>query len=156
VLLVAGVGGALAMRRRRAVHLNDPVVAAEPLAVEPTLAAETPAPVASSPVPIAPLSTAPAAAPRMAGAPIDQKDEDRILQEMVAAPPSPENPFLTQAKRMRRARFLLEQRKTPPSAASAPFAVTASAPQRPAPSQTVYSFGKEKSRPGGFLKPRTQ
>lgn len=138
-LLLAGLGGAALMRRRRPVEtveeeqLAAPV--AEPMPVEPA-----PAPVASRAIytPAAPVT-----------------DEERTIAAMVAAPPSPENPFLTHAKRVRRAKFLLAERQavqTPPSPQQAqPVATPTPAIDR---SQTVYRFGNDGVRTG-VLKPRT-
>ena len=131
-LLLAGFAGtALAMRRRR--QVRETVVYDEAVPVTPALAAA--APVYTQPVAMPP------AAPVMAqpqGAPLTD------LDAMIAAPPSPENPFLTHAKRKRRAMALLREREegvadTLP-ASSTPVAATAQ--NQVDRSQTIYSFGK--------------
>lgn len=131
-LLLAGFAGtALAMRRRR--QVRETVVYDEVVPVTPAVAAA--APVYTQPVAMPP------AAPVMAqpqGAPLTD------LDAMIAAPPSPENPFLTHAKRKRRAMALLREREegvadTLP-ASSTPVAATAQ--NQVDRSQTIYSFGK--------------
>ncbi|PSO10669.1 hypothetical protein C7E20_15725 [Sphingobium sp. AEW4] len=140
-LLLAGLGGAAMMRRRRpadAVAQPMPVAAAMPVEAAPE-------PV--RPAPVAPRTAYTPAAPAT--------DEERTIAAMVAAPPSAENPFLTHAKRLRRARFLLAERQaieTPPAPRAAdPVAAPAPAVDR---SQTVYRFGNDGVRTG-LLKPRT-
>jgi MYXO-CTERM domain-containing protein len=138
-LLLAGLGGAALMRRRRPIEAveNDQLVApvAEPLPIEPAPAPVVPRAIYTPPVPVT--------------------DEERTIAAMVAAPPSPENPFLTHAKRVRRAKFLLAERhavETSPAPQQAqPVAAPAPAVDR---SQTVYRFGNDGVRTG-VLKPRT-
>jgi hypothetical protein len=73
------------------------------------------------------------------------------LEEMVAEAPSPENPFLTHSKRMRRAKFLLEHGE--PQPLSQPVRHTAkdepkTAPKSAPKSSPTYSFGgKATARP---------
>ena len=89
--------------------------------------------------------------------PASASHEDATLAAMVAAPPSEDNPFLTHAKRLRRARVLLAQRQAghapvmTQAQSQAQAATPAAAPDR---SQTVYRFGGEGARPG-LLRPRT-
>lgn len=110
---------------------------------------EEAAPVEPAPAPMAPmpLMTPPPASPTA------RSDEDRSLEAMVAAPPSPENPFRTHAKRMTRAKFLLAQQQKQAEIPSAPVMAPADSP-RPQPMQTVYRFGSDRRREGVF-KPRT-
>lgn len=131
-LLLAGFAGtALAMRRRR--QVRETVVYDEAVTVTPAVAAA--APVYTQPVAMPP------AAPVMAqpqGAPLTD------LDAMIAAPPSPENPFLTHAKRKRRAMALLREREeggadTLPASSTPVPAATQNQVDR---SQTIYSFGK--------------
>lgn len=149
-LLLAGLGGAAMMRRRRPADavVDDQAVApvAQPMPVAATM------PVEAAPEPVRPAP----AAPRTAYTPAaPAADEERTIAAMVAAPPSAENPFLTHAKRLRRARFLLAERQaieTPPAPLAAdPVAAPAPAVDR---SQTVYRFGNDGVRTG-LLKPRT-
>lgn len=149
-LLLAGLGGAAMMRRHRPADavVDDQVVApmAQPMPVAATM------PVEAAPEPVRPAP----AAPRTAFTPAaPATDEERTIAAMVAAPPSAENPFLTHAKRLRRARFLLAERQTietPPAPRAAdPGAAPAPAVDR---SQTVYRFGNDGVRTG-LLKPRT-
>ncbi len=106
-----------------------------------------PMPIEPAPAPVAPRSVYTPAAP--------VTDEERTIAAMVAAPPSPENPFLTHAKRVRRAKFLLAERQAvaaPPEPHQAePVATPTPAIDR---SQTVYRFGNDGVRTG-VLKPRT-
>ena len=60
---------------------------------------------------------------------------------MVAAPPSPENPFLTRSKRMRRAKYILEHGAPQPLSQNAAPA-TAPAQQTEVKPQPAYAFGK--------------
>ncbi|MFC3697849.1 hypothetical protein ACFOOJ_10395 [Sphingobium xenophagum] len=151
-LLLAGLGGAALMRRRRPADavVDDQAVAPAPMAQPMPVAATMPVEAAPEPVRPAPV------APRTAYTPAaSATDEERTIAAMVAAPPSAENPFLTHAKRLRRARFLLAERQaieTPPAPRAAdPVAAPAPAVDR---SQTVYRFGNDGVRTG-LLKPRT-
>ena len=159
-LLLMGLGGAMVMRRRRPV--------AEDGVVTPTYATAAampePAPAMVDPARTTPVEHAPASRPaigaRPAMAPAMVMPQDATLDAMVAAPPSPENPFTTRAKRTRRARFLLAQRAAAARTPDAPQTVHAEpvAPHGPATqdrSQMVYRFDKDGPR-SGFLKPRTR
>lgn len=138
-MLLAGLGGAALMRRRRpdaeAMRDADHGLAPMPIKAEPVM------------VPFAAM-----ARPARHGVTIS----DPALAAMVAAPPSADNPFLTQAKRVRRARFLLAQQQ---ATAQAPMADAVAPAAAPLPtvdrSQTVYRFGTQRSTQG-FLKPRTR
>lgn len=140
-LLLAGVAGtAMAMRRRRspetAGYQDD----------APLTPAAGQAPAAE------PISCAePAPMPVVAPAPAPVRSQDAAMTDldaMIAAPPSPENPFLTHAKRKRRAMALLRARETGVASAPSISPRPAVAPARtPADrSQTVYSFGKAGGR----------
>lgn len=138
-LLLAGLGGAALMRRRRPIDAVEEEQLVAPVA--------EPMPVESAPAPVAPRA--------VYTPPVPTTDEERTIAAMVAAPPSPENPFLTHAKRVRRAKFLLAERQaieTP----QAPRQVDPIATPTPAidRSQTVYRFGNDGVRTG-VLKPRT-
>ena len=157
-LLLLGLGGAAIARRRRpidAVEGRHSLIQDTPVAV----------PVAHAPVapmPVAPMATtaasiaAPVGRETFAHEPGGQ--ENATLAAMVAAPPSAENPFLTHAKRLRRARLLLAQRAAVPAPvmtqtqSQTQVATPAAAMDR---SQTVYRFGGEAARPG-ILRPRTR
>ena len=140
-LLLVGLAGAALLRgRKRRVEEEEWVEeVSQPAPVEPAL----------TPAPTMPLMTPLPA--RVAA----QRDEDRTLEAMVAAPPSPENPFRTHAKRMTRARFLLAQEQKQAAIPSAPVTAPVDSP-RPVttPTQTVYRFGSDRRREGVF-KPRT-
>lgn len=148
-LLLAGLAGAALMRRRPYADervadaaVIDADMAAAPL-YEPTNRAPMPAPTAAA------EEQAVAAPVAARAAPAD------TLDAMVAAPPSPDNPFVTHRNRVRRAKFLLAQREAVanPAAAPAPIAARDQAPPVDR-SQTVYRFGTDRARPGLF-KPRT-
>lgn len=142
-LVLLGIGGTAAMRRRRKSDLAEPVMMEAPATVEPR-----PAPPVMTPAPVLARPSQPALAAAPAHA---MTDEQRTLENMVAAAPSRDNPFLTHAKRTRRAKFLLAQRNVTPVETP----VTATATPGPVDrSQTVYSFGPASGRTG-FLKPRT-
>ena len=136
------------LRRRRPEDGEEEIAAIVPVAardmtaqdVEPTIMA----------APVAPVAT------RNQAAPISASDYDRTIAAMVAEKPSEENPFLTHAKRLRRARVLLAERtvQDAPTALSTPLGETAAA-QPIDRSQMVYRFGKDRA-PSGFLKPRTR
>jgi hypothetical protein len=145
-LLLLGLGGAAMARRRRPTE----AIEERETFIEPAVA-----PVGVTPVAAAPVAV-PVARPAFATAP-SASHEDATLAAMVAAPPSEDNPFLTHAKRLRRARILLAQRE----AGHAPVMTQAQSQAQvatPAPamdrSQTVYRFGGEGARPG-LLRPRT-
>jgi hypothetical protein len=160
-LLLVGLGGAALLRSRRK---RDQWVDADDRApVEPVRAAPAPMPL-MTPVPAVMTQSptpAPVSASTSANTPLSA--EQATLEAMVAAPPSPENPFRTHAKRVTRAKFLLAQQqaahRTP--ATGAPLAAGQDAPAhvespRPAPAaaQTVYRFGTDRRR-DSLLKPRT-
>lgn len=141
-LLMIGLAAAALMRRRarrqEVEHWDGEIIQPEPVQA------------ARQPVPAMPLMTpSPAVAPVLS-------EEERTLDAMVAAPPSPENPFRTHAKRRTRAKFLLAQRQkqvqTPMVAES--VAPTESPRLAPTATQTVYRFGSDRRREGVF-KPRT-
>jgi len=138
-LLLLGIGGATALRRRRYDEQRDVMETAVPVVPEHMQMMERPvsAAVAGTRVPASQATT---------------------LDEMVAAPPSEENPFRTHKKRMTRARFLLAQREGPTgsSANAVADATWSSAPAaRREESQTVYRFGSERSGSASF-KPQTR
>lgn len=143
-LLLAGLGGAAAVRRRRSrVEAEDEVFAtsATPIVEEPAAAA-----------PIAEPAGARAPAPLAAGAAYGSS-----LEAMVAAPPSADNPFRTQRKRLARARFLLAQQEKREQApygdarATVPPQTIHAEPQM----QTVYRMGADRNRRMSF-KPQTR
>nr|MBA4770598.1 hypothetical protein [Sphingobium sp.] len=143
LLLIGIAGAALARRRRRddvdAVY-DEPAVAAEPM---PSFAAAAPAVAVARPARTTPVA---------------YSHGDADLDAMVAAPPSAENPFLTRAKRLRRARQLIAQREAAATPMAAPQ-TTHAEPVASAPvdrSQTVYRFGGQGASSPGFLKPRTR
>ena len=136
-LLLAGLGGAAVVRRRR-VRTEDglvPVVA--PVDVEPAPAGPTF------------MERAPLAEPivNRAAIAVPVAAHGSSLDAMVAAPPSAENPFLTQRKRLVRARFLLAQREKGEQASAAarapvPPQTIHAEPQM----QTVYRMGADRNR----------
>ncbi len=70
-------------------------------------------------------------------------DRLRVLEAMVAAPPSPENPFLTRKARLRRANHILSRGVPEPLRGDAQSTrAPASAPQPQVTTQPVYGFGK--------------
>lgn len=151
-LLIAGVAGALAFRRRRenggeegvTLHTSEGIVTVPEAAVAP----EREAAVFAA---TAPFATAPATRPVLA--PDHQHDS---LEAMVAAPPSAANPFLTRRNRLRRAEFLLAQGGVRAAGTKAPAGQQAvAAPQPVDRSQILYRFGPEKGRPAGLF-PRTR
>lgn len=152
-LVLLGIGGAAAMRRRRRTGtVEAPVATYEPAADHRSVAGDhMPIAAEASYVPRAPASAFATSQP-MTPAP-----RYGAVEAMVAAAPDRDNPFLTRSKRAKRARFLLAQR----DAAKATMAHTPLVADQPATrpvdrSQTVYSFGKDGGRPaGGFLRPRT-
>jgi hypothetical protein len=124
-LLLVGIAGTIVMRRRKVtVPKNDAIV---------TQTAYVP-PVAA-PAMAMPLMAEPA---RVSRSPVQAAPHGSI-EEMVAAPPSAANPFLTRRNRLRRAEFLARQSEeavvTP--RAEAPMA----AAEREDRSQMVYRFG---------------
>jgi MYXO-CTERM domain-containing protein len=145
-LLLLGLGGAAAFRRRRTDE--------EVLAVAPTapVAAE---PVVTERVPV--VEPGVQRAPATAYTPTMPAPHIGSLEAMAAAPPSPENPFLTHSRRMRRARFLLAQAErrdaalhTPTVAPEPPQTIHAEPKM-----QTVYRLGGDRGRQMGF-KPQTR
>ncbi|AEG50245.1 hypothetical protein Sphch_2600 [Sphingobium chlorophenolicum L-1] len=138
-LLMIGLGGMALLRRRK---WQDELWVEE---VDQPVLAEPVAPRADA----MPLMTLPPVSTPASS------DEERTLEAMVAAPPSPENPFRTQAKRRTRAKFLLRQQGQAAAPPLAPATVAADSP-RPVPTstQTVYRFGQDRRRENLF-KPRT-
>lgn len=144
LLILAGLGGAAVMRRRR--RLLDDREDWTGVAVESRADDIPAAPVEPDPAPR--YSMASLSVPINAGA---------TLQDMVAAPPTAENPFRTHKRRLARARFLLAQEERQSAARPAPVETTLP-PQtiRAEPqTQTVYRLG---SGPGNRLgyKPQTR
>ena len=144
-LLLAGIGGAAAVRRRRSrVEAEDEVFAtsATPIVEEP----------AAAPIAEPAVAPPPAAAPFVAGAAYGSS-----LEAMVAAPPSPDNPFRTQRKRLARARFLLAQQEKRVQApyGNAPAAVPPQTIHAEPQMQTVYRMGADRNRRMSF-KPQTR
>jgi hypothetical protein len=151
LLFVGGLGAVALSRSRRqpdsarARRTKDraPVASKNGVAVEPAIAAEA---AIAVPEPVAVNSTTKAHARAKA-----VKSDWPELEEMVAEAPSPENPFLTHSKRMRRAKFLLEHGE--PQPLSQPVRHTAkdepkTAPKSAPKSSPTYSFGgKETARP---------
>lgn len=138
VLLLLGLT-AFAMTRRRN-REDDEVL--ELSQAEPPIVRE-----AAKPAPMPLITPPPTVREPVQPDPAMQGDIDSRLEAMVAAPPSPENPFKTYAKRMTRAKFLLAQQE---KAQAAPAMTETAAPAAPraAPvhTQTVYRFGSD--RPG--------
>lgn len=120
-LLLAGLGGAAAVRRRRPVLAE---VERDELAVPVTAPV---APVERAPVSEPAASRAFVATPVAAGA-----AHGSSLEAMVAAPPSAENPFRTHRKRMARARFLLAQQEKQGQGSQV-------AEREPVPPQTIHA-----------------
>lgn len=142
-LLMAGLAGAALLRRRKRRE--------EQWEGEEHWEGEVIQPMPAEPAPAMPLMTPP---PAIAPA---RSEEESSLEAMVAAPPSPENPFRTHAKRMTRAKFLLAQRQkqaATPAAEETMAAPPVSARPAPAATQTVYRFGSDRRRDSVF-KPRT-
>ncbi|MEJ7933296.1 hypothetical protein WG907_03385 [Sphingobium sp. AN558] len=141
-LLLAGLAGtAIMMRRRR--RTDDALIDQDSASLEP-VDSVAPAPAYSAPL------VAPAASPAMAHA---DTVPATTLDAMIAAPPSAENPFLTHAKRKRRAIALLQEREErqadiPPASPTSPVAAAGPAPDR---SQTIFSFGKADGRRKGWV-----
>ncbi len=125
-LLLVGIAGTMAMRRRKRVSPADEAVVAQTTYVPPVAAPEA----------AMPLMAAPAARPLAQAAPHGS------IEQMVAAQPSAANPFLTRRNRLRRAEFLArqsEKRIVPSPVAMAPD-------EREDRSQMVYRFGKDQPR----------
>jgi hypothetical protein len=139
-LIMLGLGGAALMRRRSRPSDEDVPMEEAAYSAPPEMEIQPVLPVRQT----APASLAMAAS-----------GQDSRLEAMVAAPPSPENPFRTYAKRMTRAKFLLARQNAESVPGSAP-AATPAAPARPAPqpTQTVYRFGSDRGRKS-LLNPRT-
>ncbi|WP_370169753.1 hypothetical protein [Sphingobium abikonense] len=155
-LLLLGLGGAALMRRRRPEEGEAMAVPTYESAVSPPAMAST---ATASPIAPEPVDTAPTTRPALQPRPAMVTASDATLAAMVAAPPSPENPFTTRAKRMRRARFLLAQRDGATRIPDAPQTVHAEPAAAPSPAvqdrgQMVYRFDKDNRR-ASFLKPRT-
>lgn len=153
-LLLVGVAGTLAFRRRRApreigaqeegvtLHTPEGIVTVPESAVMPELLA--PASATSDPVSAIPVSR-----------PVAVDHQHGSLEAMVAAPPSAANPFLTRRNRLRRAQFLMERQAHGVAEPVIPVSEAASAAAHLDRSQTVYSFGPSKGRRAGLF-PRTQ
>ena len=141
-LLMIGLAAAALMRRRarrqEVEHWDGEIIQPEPVQA------------AQQPVPAMPLMT-----PSPAVTPVPSEEES-TLDAMVAAPPSPENPFRTHAKRRTRAKFLLAQRQKQVQTPIVAESVAPTESPRPAraATQTVYRFGSDRRREGVF-KPRT-
>jgi hypothetical protein len=155
-LLLLGLGGAALMRRRRPEEEEAMAVPTYESAVSPPAMAST---ATASPIAPEPVDTAPATRPALQPRPAMVTASNATLAAMVAAPPSPENPFTTRVKRTRRARFLLAQRDGATRIPDAPQTVHAEPAAAPSPavqdrSQMVYRFDKDNRR-ASFLKPRT-
>jgi hypothetical protein len=143
-LVLLGLGGAALARRRRTSDRQEIYTASDAAVREPAMA--------DAPAVLAPAYVAQRRAPTADGG-------ETTLEQMVAAPPSADNPFTTRSKRMRRAKFLLARQAEahapephmPPQTTHAEPTFSAS-PDR---SQTVYRFGADSGRQG-FLKPRTR
>jgi hypothetical protein len=148
-LLLLGLGGTAIVRRRRVGEVDDDVRIAPVATYDPA-----PVAMATGTAPIAPRPAYASASPVVAS---QRLSDDATLEAMVAAAPSSENPFLTRAKRLRRAQHLIAQRDIAPVAAPAPQTMHAEPTFAPPVdrSQTVYRFGNQ-ARPSGFLKPRTR
>lgn len=158
-LLVAGLAGAMALRRKRTDE-GAPVPSQTRIETVPVNAPRptvTPAPVAAGQRAPASVGTR-SAMPLMHTAAVSASTPDTgnsALEALVAARPSTQNPFLTRRNRLRRANFLLRQRdgaQASPQVRSAP----AQSAQQPAVdrSQMVYSYGPGSPTRRG-LKPRT-
>ncbi|HEY1124935.1 MAG TPA: hypothetical protein VGE65_04830 [Sphingobium sp.] len=162
VLLFAGGLGALALSRskkRPGAARADRTRDRAPATVQPAVAAEA---AIAVPEPIVVKSKTPVRAARIAHSSWPE------LEKMVDQAPSPENPFLTRSKRMRRAKFLLEHEHEPkPAAQTAKHAAKEVKPQakaevKKAPAvkavngkaNATYSFGS-KAKPRTNWKPAT-
>lgn len=170
VLLFAGGLGALALSRGKkrpgAARANRTKDRA-PATVQPAVAAETAA--VSEPIVVGTRMPKPAYAAKAS------RSDWPELEELVAQAPSPENPFLTRSKRMRRAKFLLQHehaehkpvarpakqaaKEVKPEVKKAP-AAKVSAAKAPADkavngkASATYSFGS-KAKPRTNWKPAT-
>ncbi|MBO9669370.1 MAG: hypothetical protein J7485_02520 [Sphingobium sp.] len=161
-LLFVGGLGALALSRSRkrpesvrAAHTKNRAPAAarstEPVTVQPAVAAEA-AIAVPEPI-IAPAAKTPARAAKAT------RSHWPELEEMVAEAPSPENPFLTRSKRMRRAKYLLEhgepQPITQPAAKQAAKEVKQEEKPKAAAAKVVNGKSGATYSFGGKAKPRT-
>jgi len=104
---LVGLGGAGAwlLTRRRSRVIDEGFY-------EPEIEPETVAPAKiAEPLPVAAPVAAAAVMTSTSAASADLTDRQAILEEMVAEPPSEENPFTTRKARMRRARLILQGRE---------------------------------------------
>lgn len=142
LLLGAGIGTFVATRRRVSTRhvARDAMPSVTPVA-EPV----TPIPAAT---PLAQTEASPRAvfAPAAAQSsvmPGEMSDRRRVLEAMVAAPPSPENPFLTRKARLARANYILSHGVPEPLQSETPVTSQPAAAMQPRPSsQQVHGFGK--------------
>lgn len=154
VLAVLGIGGAMLARRRRKGEADAPpaytVASTEPLSPADAMRVDNEA---AAPAPVMTPKPAMTVPPIMARTANADAADTKTLEAMVAAAPSPENPFLTRAKRMRRAQYLLQHQTEAAAKTVAPSPATPemaydsarSIPvdMREDRSQTVHSFGKQ-------------
>lgn len=141
VLLLLGLAS-IAMMRRRNREDDDVLELSQAAPVEPPVIREV-----AKPAPMPLMTPPPAVREPVQLDPAMQGDIEARLDAMVAAAPSPENPFKTYAKRMTRAKFLLAQQE---KAQATPTMTDTTDPvaRRTAAvhTQTVYRFGSD--RPG--------
>jgi hypothetical protein len=167
--LLVGAGALLFLRRRdrgedsRVTVADAPVLPQdpEPIFAAPGFAIAQPAPMAPAAIPAA--VTTPGLA-RQAWSPavaapnpvLTRSEHSDDLETMVAQSPSPENPFLTRRKRLRRAEFLLHKDQASATFADTPEVREAEAPVKEKAAQPVYNFssGPVSFRPHGW-KPAT-
>jgi len=126
LLLGAGIGTFVATRRRVSTRhvARDAMPSVTPVA-EPV-----------TPIPATPLAQTEAS-------PREMSDRRRVLEAMVAAPPSPENPFLTRKARLARANYILSHGVPEPLQSETPVTSQPAAAMQPRPSsQQVHGFGK--------------
>ncbi|MBN8832499.1 MAG: hypothetical protein J0G94_18210 [Sphingomonadales bacterium] len=118
--------------RKRPLAQPEPVAAApaHPASAMPTIGTE-------------PGAESPTATPALANGSFGERFPE--LEAMVAAPPSPENPFRTRAKRLRRAAFIHARSHAPKRADVTNDSAQAPAPVREAERQPVYNFGTTRS-----------
>ena len=155
LLLLGGLGAwALSRRRKDATE----VVRAPALAPVATSAVK-PAdlsfqPVAVEPAPVAAPAVAMAAATATPRAATVSTGNWSPLEEMVAAAPSPENPFLTRKARLRRANYILAH-GIPEPLSSESYAAPERVEAKEFKPQQAYDFGKAQNPPRFTWRPAT-
>lgn len=180
--LLIGLGALVFLRRRsrsQTRHDDTPIVAPvvarepEPLFATPGFSITPPAPVSPAAAPagvampadepavaeLAEASPVPATSPASSAAVLTRGEHSEELEAMVAQAPTPDNPFLTRGKRLRRAEFILQHGQAPQSGGDVPSQVQPEPTATPAKEKgraPVYNFanGPVSFRPQGW-KPAT-